>query len=628
MCGIFGFNWTDKKLLQRGLNAISHMGPDARGILTNEKVSLGHNRLSIIDLSDAGKQPMSNETKSSWIIFNGEIYNYLALKKTLGKHKFSSNTDTEVILHLYEDDGFEVVKKLQGMFSFCIYDSKKQLLFIARDRLGLKPIYYYKDKDKFMFSSEIKAILENPSIKRTPNLNALSSYLAFRANTGNDTFFDGIYKLPPAHFMVYDLKSNNIKIQRYWNVKFSPGNKPFKYYATRLKALLEDSVKGRLMSDVPYGAYLSGGVDSATIVALMSKYASQPVKTFSVGFEEEQHSELNEARLASKILRTDHHELLIKEDSIKALPNIIYQADEPIADPTAIPIYFLSKYAKKYCTVILTGEGADELFAGYPQYKFMKMNATILRKLPKLLRKSILNGVKLLPPKLLDKYFPFASALGEKGIKRFANYLMSKKFEEQYLNQVAIFNQAEQVGLLGEAILYEKYASHFNNTNEKNIIGKCQELDLKGSMVEDLLMKIDKNTMAFSIEARAPFLDYRVVEFASQIPDKYKIRGPFKDKIILRKIAGDFLPSEIANRKKKHFFVPIDSWLDNHLKKLRDTLLSEEYVKKQGIFNWNYIKEINRNLPKSRLFYARQLWVLITFQIWYKQYIEREKVSI
>ncbi len=629
MCGIFGFNWKDKNLLHRGLKAIAHRGPDARGDFFDKNISLGFNRLAIIDLSSAGNQPMTNESGDLQIIYNGEIYNHKELRKELkGKHKFKSDTDTEIILHLYEECGHEVVKKLQGMFSFCIYDSKKNILFLARDRLGIKPLYYHQDKGKFIFASEIKAILANNLIKREVNLDALTSYLTFRANTASETFFKNIFKLPPGHIMVYDLKSNTLVVNRYWDISFSPEKRSPAYYKHQVRTLLDDAVRCRLMSDVPFGAYLSGGVDSATIVALMKRHVSQPIKTFSVGFEEDKHSEVQDAKATSRLLGTDHHELLISEDSIKALPEIIYHADEPLADPTAIPIYLLSKYAKKYCTVILTGEGADELFAGYPQYKFMKIQSN-LGNLPRMLRKAIARVISLTPKRILDAYFPFASSLGKKGLERFTSYLMSNKPEEQYLQQVSIFNQEEQSSLMKNKVnLYNNYSSHFFNSHKNNIVGKCQELDLKNPMVEDLLMKIDKNTMAFSIEGRVPFLDYRLVELAAKIPDAYKIKGFTRDKVILRDAVKDLLPAEIANRKKKHFFVPIDKWLNNHLKRLHSELLSEEYIKKQGIFNFGYIQNLEKQKKDSPLFYARQIWSLITFQIWYEIFIENKKVTI
>lgn len=630
MCGIFGFNWADKKLLNEGLEKIRHRGPDGSGTFIARGVSLGHNRLSIIDLSKAGKQPMSNEDGSIWITFCGEIFNYQEIRASLkNKHRFVSNTDTEVLIHLYEEKGMDMVHDLQGMFAFCILDSKKDILFLARDRLGVKPLYYTHQKGKFLFASEVKAILAVPEIKPLLNLSALPSYLAFRANTNEETFFKGVYKLPPGHILTYALKSKRLNIQKYWDITFNPIHDSFETYALRVRTLLEDAVRCRLMSDVPFGAYLSGGVDSGAIVALMNRHCSQPIKTFSVGFAEEKYSELKEARVMSRALKTDHHELTITASSIKALPEIIYHADEPMADPTAIPTYFLSQYAKKYCTVILTGEGADEIFGGYPQYRFMKLHDSFLRHVPQKARDIIGRSIALAPQAALDAYFPFASALGAKGRERFKHYLHAERPVEQYLHQITIFDQSEQTSLLGSpSQLYEKYSSYFENASQKNILGKCAYFDLKGPLVDDLLMKVDKNTMAFGVEARTPFLDYRVVELAAQIPEEYKVDMFSKNKAILRGAVADLLPAETAQRKKRHFFVPIEKWIERDLQGVRATLLSEKYVRSQGIFNWEYIDTINKQFESSPLFYARQLWSLLVFQLWYRQHIEKKGVLL
>ncbi|MFH1307815.1 MAG: asparagine synthase (glutamine-hydrolyzing) [archaeon] len=628
MCGIIGFNWQDKPLLRKALKKIYHRGPDDSGTYEDKYISLGHRRLSIMDLSKAGKQPMSNEDETLWIVFNGEIYNFQELKAELkNKHTFKSNSDTEILLHLYEEYGFEMLSKLQGMFAFAIYDSKKKELFIARDRVGIKPLYYYKEGKKFIFASEIKAILQEKSIKREVNSDALSSFLTFRANTLENSMFKGIKKLMPSHFLIYNLKANKFKISKYWILNFS--NKKINP-EKELIILLNDAVKSRLMSDVPYGSYLSGGVDSGTLVSLMGRFSSQPIKTFSVGFEQEQHSEAEEARFIAENLETDHHELLIKEDSVKNLPSIIYHADEPVSDPTSIPLYLLSKYTKKYCTVILTGEGSDELFAGYPQYKFMKIHHSLIRKIPNPLRAALPVLVKSSPNFIIDKVFKFSSALGDKGIQRFSNFVNSDNYSSQYLNQISIFNEEEQSELLNQKInLYEKYRQiYFKNITSDKLLTACQYFDFSEPLVDDLLMKVDKNTMAFAIEGRVPFLDYRIVELAAKIPSSLKLRGFTKDKFILRKSVKGLIPEQTRNRPKKHFFVPIDSWFKHELSTLRSELLSKQYINKQKIFNYNYIEKVNKNFSKSRLFYSRQLWSLIVFQIWYKQFIENEKIQV
>lgn len=634
MCGILGFNFEDSSFLNHGLEKIKHRGPDSTGKYSDNLVSLGHKRLSIIDLSKSGKQPMSNEDGTIWIVFNGEIYNYLEIKKNLkNRHNFSSNTDTEVLIHLYEEEGFSMLDKLNGMFAFCIYDSRKKILFIARDRAGEKPLYYYSKNGKFVFCSELKGILEKESISREVNREAIPYFLAFRANTKNETLFKDIMKLPPAHFMVYNLKSKKFNIKRYWDIfrdiEKNDKDKSERYYSDKLRNLFLDSVKSKMISDVPFGAYLSGGVDSGAVVSAMSRFSSLPIKTFSVGFEEEKVRETDEAKFLADKFGTDHHELLIDRKAVKNLPSVVYHADEPMSDPTSIPVYLLSQYAKKFCTVILTGEGADEVFAGYPQYKFMKMHDLLVKKTPGLFRSSIVNAVKLTPSSFLNKGFKFSSSLGEKGLERFSNFIKADKPEVQYLNQVSIFNEEENSEILNRKVnLYSKYSAFFKNKHD--LIKNCQILDFKGNMVDDLLMKLDKNTMAFSIEGRVPFLDHRIVNLSFSMPAQLRLKGITRDKHILRKMlsSNNLLPKETIRRKKRHFFVPIDEWLKSELSDVKSELLSKEYLHKQKIFNASYIDKINKNLDKSKLFYSRQLWSLLTFQIWYKQFIEDEKVKI
>ncbi len=630
MCGIIGFNWEDKGLLEKGLREIEHRGPDEFGKFFDKDVSLGHRRLSILDLSSSGNQPMPNEDETLWIIFNGEIYNYKEIKKNLKKkHEFRSNTDTEILIHLYEEKGEDMLQELQGMFAFCIYDVKNKLFFIARDRIGIKPLYYYFNGKKFIFCSEIKGIIVDREIKRKVNPEALSYFLTLRANTGEETMLKRIKKLMPGHHLTYDIRKNSIYIKKYWDILFMEDkNKNYDYYLSELKSLLNDSVKARLMSDVPFGAYLSGGVDSATVVALMKKYSNLKIKTFSVGFEND-NSELREAKFSSEKLNTEHRELSINEKAIKSLPEIIYQSDEPNSDPTCIPTYLLSKFAKRYCTVILTGEGADEIFAGYPQYKFMKIHDRILRKIPLGARKVIPEIINRTPKKILNLGFKFSSALGEKGIERFSNFNNTNNYSKQYLNQISIYNEKEKEKILVKEIKVEnKFDKYFKNIDKIGIVNSCCMFDFKEQMVEDLLMKLDKNTMAFGVEGRVPFLDYRVVELAARIPQKWKLKGFTKDKFILRQLGKELLPDEIRKRKKRHFFVPIDSWLSNELAGLKENFLSKKFIEKQKIFNFKEIQNIMHGIKKSPLFYARQIWSLITFQIWYKQYIENEKVKI
>ncbi len=630
MCGILGFNWEDSLLLKKGLLAIEHRGPDANGTFLDKGVSLGHRRLSIIDLSQAGKQPMSNEDGTIWIVFNGEIYNFEKLKHQLKqKHNFKSKTDTELLIHLYEEKGIKMVSELEGMFAFCIYDSKKKKFFLARDKSGIKPLYYYSNNKKFIFCSEIKGILEYKEIKKEINLNPLSSYLIFRANTTSQTFFQNIAKLPAGNTLTYDLRTQNIEINSYWDYLPILSNISFKEAVKEVRNLLEDSVKGQLMSDVPHGMYLSGGVDSGTIATLVKKHSTQPLRSFSVGFAEEEHSETKEAKFLADHIGSEHRELILDSSAVKSIPEIVYQGDEPMSDPTALPIYLLSKMAKKHCTVILTGEGADELFGGYPQYRFMKLHQTLLKPLPNFIRKAGIDFVKSFPSSVLNKGFSFAASLGEKGKERFSKFANADSFAEKYLQQVAIINQEEQKILLGSGQeIYRSYQKkYFSNTTSKNLTACCQRLDFKESMVDDLLMKLDKNTMAFSIEGRVPFLDGRIMNLSAKLPEDFKMSTK-QNKLVLRAAVKDLLPTQTSQRKKKHFFVPIDNWLKNEFSDLKESLFSKSFLDKQGIFKATEIEKMIAGMKDSRLFYARQLWSLLVFQIWYKQYIQNEKIKL
>jgi len=472
-------------------------------------------------------------------------------------------------------------------------------------------------------------LLESDIIKKRVNTNALNYYLTFRANTSHETFFSGVMKLKPGHYAIYGLDNNFFSEEKFWSLNsFLKDKDSESLILKKLDNLLNNSVKLRLISDVPYGAYLSGGVDSGIIVSLMNKYSTKSIQTFSVGFEEEKTSELTEARFLSEKIGTDHHELWINKNSIKVLPEVIYHLDEPMSDPTSIPIYLLSKFTKKYSTVILTGEGSDEIFAGYPQYKFMKLDKKIINPFPKLL-KSTVNGINFIPNNLLDKGFRFASSLGDKGKERLNQFILSNNSSEKYLNLVGIFSEDEKKQILNKkfkSIIPEIQKKYFKRSS--NLLTSCQLLDLKGNLVEDLLMKLDKNTMAFAIEGRVPFLDHRIVEFAFNIPENMKLKNFIHDKYILRKAFRKNVPKQTLTRKKRHFFVPIDDWYLNDLYAIKKDLFSKDFIDKQYIFNYNYIENINKAFERSKLYYSRQIWSLLCFQIWYKQYILEEKILL
>src|SRR3989344_2398086 len=633
MCGICGLSWEDRRLIQEMSACLAHRGPDQSGVYTDRHVSLGHQRLSIIDLSDAGKQPIHNEDKTLWLVYNGEIYNFRHLKHDLEMkgHRFFSHTDSEVIVHAYEEYGEQCVQKLNGMFAFAIWDVKQKKLFLARDRLGIKPLYYTFSKGRILFASEIKALFKHDEIPRRVNPAALHDYLTFRCNTSEETLFQGIYKLLPGHFLIWH--EGRLQKTRYWRITMNPQRESEAYYKKELISLLEDSVQKRLMSDVPLGLYLSGGVDSGTMLALMDEVVDRPVETFSVGFGIENHQdELARARFLSRHFGTKHHEVIVDPSSYRLLPEIVWHLDEPMCDSTVIPTYCLARETKKHCTVVLTGEGSDEIFAGYEQYKMMMLHQTYARKIPHVVRSTSSHIVNVIPTPLLNKIFKYASGLGKKGIERFKKFIAANDYATQYLCLVAIFDEDEQHELfttayqyLSEEVQLKKQLSQ-EYFSGKHLINNLLQLESETLLPEDLLMKMDKMTMAFGVEARVPFLDYRIVELGSKMPPELKLKG-LKDKYILREAMRGIIPDQTRLRKKERFFVPTQHWFNTELGEITKQILSKEALQREGFFSPDYLDKVWKGYKNSSIFYARQLWSLLTFEVWLHTYIHQEKIN-
>ena len=617
MCGICGFNWEDKKLIKDMMDILAHRGPDDSGFITDKKASLGHNRLTIIDLSEKGHQPMHNEDNSIFITYNGEIYNFKDIRKILGEkgHKFYSNTDTEVIIHAYEEYGEECVGYFNGMFAFAIWDSRKRLFFIARDRAGVKPLYYSLKNNKLIFASEIKAILLHNDIKNELDNNSLYKYFTFRYIPGEQTIFKDIKKLPPGHVMIYKLgaKKNTVKIKEYWDIKFKPEKRSIAAYSKELNRTLKEAVSKRLISDVPLGAFLSGGLDSTYVVGLMEELCDQPIKTFSIGFESgEGYDESKFSRLAAEAYGTDHHEIFIGEKSFKLLPKILWHMDEPIADFASIPTYILSEFAKKKVSVVLTGEGADEIFGGYRKYMYFKTLHPYYKATPLVLRQTISSILGI-----------FNRSLFSTRMKEFHS---AKSVSDYYLQFISFFTKSEKEKLLEERFLKKILGRPDIETvepffNKGPIINSLMVLDFKTWLPEDILMKVDKTTMAHALEARVPFLDPNMISLASKIPYNLKIKFN-KEKYILRQAMKDKVPSIIYKRKKHGFNVPVHKWLETDLKDISQKLLSKESVNKRGLFKYSYIEKLFKNYKKSKIYYSRQLWTLLNFEMWHRLFIE------
>lgn len=625
MCGICGFNFEDKKLLKAMADEMSHRGPNAYGYYTDKGISLGSRRLSIIDLSKAGNQPMYNEDGSAVLVYNGEIFNFKELRQQLiGKgHSFKSNTDSEVIVHAYEEYGIDCLSYFNGFWGFALYDTKKEILFLSRDRLGLKPLYYYYDGKKFMFASEIKSILRDTCVKRSVNLNALSYLLTYRYVPFDLTMFEGVNKLKPGHYALFNLKTRRLQVKKYWDVPIKTVNRSERAVERGLIGLLKDSVERRLISDVPLGVYLSGGIDSSSIIAMMDNFCDN-IATYSLAFEHDKiGNELQYAKKVSDYFGTRHHEITISTDIVKHLPKIVWHLDEPISDPAAVPVYYLSKEAKKDVTVILTGDGADELFAGYDQYKFLSIGYK-MGFLPKPIKEAIPDAIRFIPKSALDKIYKYSSATGSQMFGRLGKMMLDIKENKAkaYAEVVGIFDDEEKQSVLNSGFDVDYDAINKEFFSRGDFITQLTYFDVKNYLAEDLLMKPDKMCMAHSIEARVPYLDYRLVEYAFSIPSSLKIKRT-ATKYILKKALRDHVPKEIIYRKKQPFQMPLNEWLSRGLKDYFYGLLEESASSK--LFNKDYIKKIFEKYGSSKLYYGRQIWSLGIFAIWYKVFIERDR---
>lgn len=616
MCGIcgvlyFGKDFTDKKILKNMNDAIKHRGPDDYGFYTDDGVGLGHRRLSIIDLSKKGKQPMSNEDGTVWITFNGEIYNYKEIKDKLKKHRFNSNTDTEVIIHAYEEWGKDFITQMDGMFAFAIWDSRNKSLFLGRDRFGKKPLYYFYDNKKFVFGSEIKAILEHPEIKREVNQQALSNFLGMGYVPPPLTMFQDIFKLPQSHYMV--VSKNKLEIKRYWGI---PAKNKIKGDKKVIAELFKDAVKKRLMSDVPLGAFLSGGVDSSAIVAAMSQLNKDAVKTFSVGFKHPS-DELEYAKLVAKKFNTEHKEIIVEYDAFKILPKVVWHLDEPLADPAVLPTYVMSKETKKYISVVLVGEGGDEVFLGYKRYKQMMLLKKI-HKMPLIGTKKIIPTISSIAGNIIGgdnrKYADFASEtlpILNNDVRLYGK-LHHFAFDENEKSK--LIQDTRKIDLSEEYNLIKK---HF--TGKKTITDKMTAFDFNVWLTDDILMKVDKTTMASALEARAPFLDPKLVEYTLNIMPEQRM-----GKAIFKEAFRNVLPKTILERKKHGFNVPVSSWFEK--KEMHDA--AEDmfaYLEKEKAFNKGPMENILRDYKKYR--HDQQLWNILTFGYWHKTFIANQKVT-
>ena len=625
ICGVFNRNpdhHVNPHDIKRMCDAIVHRGPDQEGMHVSANIGIGMRRLSIIDLS-TGNQPIFNEDGSLAIVFNGEIYNHQELRKELTAkgHRFKTNSDTEAIIHAYEEYGAACPEKLNGMFGFAIWDLKCQSVFLARDRIGIKPLYYYMDASRLVFGSELKSILKISDIPRQVNAKALDTFLTFEYIPSPYSIFDNIHKLPPGHSLTVARDRHSLK--SYWTFEYKTLDYNERQLKSRFVELLEDSVNIRLMSDVPLGAFLSGGLDSSSIVALMSRHTSGPVKSFSIGFDNSTYNELPFARAVAKQYQTEHYEEIIKPDALSLTERIIRQLDEPFGDFSVFPTLMVSEMARKYVTVVLSGDGGDELLGGYDTYIAQNM-ARRYARLPALLRRYPIEAlVNLLPPTEKKKGLVNRAKRFIEGMQlpdhlqhvRWMIFLQSAEKQMLYDPEFQrSLNDYDSFGFIKEA---------FRNSGSTTPLDQQEYVDIKTYLVDDILVKVDRMSMAASLETRVPFLDHRFVEFAATIPAHYRLRGK-RTKSILKDTMRPLLPDMILKRGKEGFSIPIKTWMKNELRPLMTDVLSERNVKEKGFFSPTVVQKLVREHLTNRENHSHRLWGLMMFHMWYDLYMKAD----
>jgi asparagine synthase (glutamine-hydrolysing) len=627
MCGIAGFIdlWDtgdarpDEEraaLLESMCRIITHRGPDDQGVMLERGVALGMRRLSIIDLA-GGHQPISGEDGTVSIVYNGEVYNFLELQPELESlgHQFRTRSDTEAIVHAYEQFGTACVNKLRGMFAFAIWDSRNRKLFIARDRAGKKPLYYtLTSKGTLVFGSELKSLLLHPDVEREINLQALDAYFSLGYVPDPLSIFHGIRKLPPGHFLTFE--NGRVGVSQYWDFTFEQTeSRSADDYLEELRALLDESVRIRLVSDVPLGAFLSGGIDSSTIVGLMARHMNQPVKTFSIGFHEDSYDELKYARITAKKFGTDHHEFIVTPDICDVVDKLVWHLDEPFADQAAIPNYIVAKLAREHVTVVLSGDGGDELFAGYTRY-VTEHKRRNFAQLPRIVREKMMQ--------------PLSVRLPHGTLGRNYLYNISQDPIDRYLDSVSLFtglnkrllytrNFKEDLGGNGHIEMFFREFSERVKTGDA--LDRLLYIDSKTYLPGDILAKVDRTSMAASLEARAPLLDHKLIDFVTRIPASLKLAG-LETKHLFKRAVKDLIPDEILNRQKQGFGVPIQEWINQQLRpRIRETLMDSR-TRQRGFIDQHYVEVLLDEHERGRRDHSSGLWSLLMLELWIRTFVD------
>lgn len=634
MCGINGIalssrsNRTfDVATLERMRDIITHRGPDDAGIFVDGRVGMGIRRLSIVDVV-GGHQPITNEDGSLHITYNGEIYNHADFRADLEAkgHVYQTHCDTETILHLYEEHGEDCVHYLRGMFAFAIWDQRQRELFIARDRLGVKPLYYaLTDDGSLYYGSEIKTILEAGAIKPEINLKALPDYLANHAPSGEETLFRGIKRLLPGHTMRW--RDGDLEIKRYWDVSFLKGEddgRSEQDYIAQWSEMFHKSVQLRLMADVPLGMFLSGGIDSSAIAAVMSGMVKEPIKTFSVGFAEREANELEYARTVARAYQTNHHEIVVTpEEFFNVLPQLVWHEDEPLAHPSSVALYFVSKLASQHVKVVLTGEGSDELLAGYGRYRKTLVNLNLGAYYNNLTPQVVRNVIRE-----QIEHLPAGSKVRQKLSRTFLS--LAPDIESIYFDNFAVFPRSMQPELLtsktrehiGTIDPYAGVRAALEQTDATSLLDRLLYADVK-TYLHELLMKQDQMSMATSVESRVPFLDHKLVEFTCSLPERLKLRG-WTTKYVLRQSMKGILPPQILSRPKMGFPVPIGAWLRNEFHHVIDEYILSERALARGIFQPEFVRSLVKRHQIGGENHSERLWALLNFEIWQRQFLDGE----
>lgn len=629
MCGIAGFadrdvsgGWAagteadskDTSLLDAMCAAIRHRGPDDQGTRVMPGAALGMRRLSIIDLA-TGHQPIHNEDATVWVVFNGEIYNYAALRAELVGlgHRFSTASDTETIVHAYEQWGKAAFSRLRGMFAIALWDSRDQSLWLVRDRVGIKPLHYTVAGQRLYFGSEIKSILVANDVRRELDFEALDHYLSFLYTPRDSSIFAGIHKLPPGHVLRW--QSGKLWIQPYWELPAEErAPKSDEEAVETLRGVLRDAVRSHLMSEVPLGAFLSGGVDSSLVVGLMSEFSSQPVRTFSIGFDDPRYDELEHARVVARHFGTDHHEFVVKPDALAIIDDMIEHFDEPFGDSSAIPTWYVSEMARRHVTVVLSGDGGDELFGGYDRYfphpriaAFDRWNVPASRAVASLVWPWLPHG-----------------ATGKNFLRRAA-----RDARGRYLDDIGYFQHDEKEALLtgdvhtriGGADAEARLGRHFARLGRLPWQGQMMHFDFETYLPEDILTKVDRMSMAHSIESRVPLLDNCVVDFAARLPASLKIKNG-RRKHILKEAAAGLLPPEILARRKQGFGVPVGGWFRGDLREFFSDVLLSAAARQRGYFEPRFVERLVREHVTARRDHTLRLWGLVVFELWHRAYLD------